>query len=82
MECISINEARNNLYKLVNERDSLNGPLFIKGRKKIAVLVSNEDWEGMQETLLIMQDKELYESILEAAKEPISECTKLEDLKW
>lgn len=82
MECISIAEARKNLYNLVNERNSFYEPVFIKGRKNIAVLVSNEDWENIQETLYVMGNKELHKSLIEGSKEPASECTKLEDLAW
>ena len=78
MELVTISDARKNLYQLVNEI-AKHEPVLIKGKKASAVLISNEDWEDLQETLFVMQNKALYKSIVKGRKEPYEGCkTKLD----
>jgi PHD/YefM family antitoxin component YafN of YafNO toxin-antitoxin module len=45
-----------------------------------AVLISEEDWDSMQETMYLMSDKKFCEEIKDRMKTPISEC--VDDLDW
>ncbi len=79
MEYVSVSEARKNLYKLVDEVSTKHEPALIKGKRNNAVLIASEDWEDIQETLYVTQNKRLANSILKAMQEPYDECaTKLE----
>lgn len=79
MEYISVSDARKNLYKLVDEVAENHEPTVIKGKRNSAVLISNEDWEDIQETLFVAQNKELSESLLKGMHEPFEKCsTKLD----
>jgi prevent-host-death family protein len=44
-------EARKNLYRLMDEVAEEREPVLITGKRNNAVLVSEEDWRGIQETL-------------------------------
>lgn len=46
------------------------------------VVVSADDWRAIEETLELNKIPGLVESLLEAAREPIHEGTRLEDLDW
>jgi antitoxin YefM len=46
------------------------------------VVVSADDWGAIEETLALNKIPGLVESLLEAAREPIHEGTRLEDLDW
>jgi antitoxin YefM len=46
------------------------------------VVLSADDWRGIQETLHLQQIPGFVESLLEAAREPVEEGTRLEDLDW
>jgi len=79
MNILSATEARDNLYKLIDETAESHQPVTIKGQRNSAVLVSLEDWNAIQEMLYLMSIPGMKESILEASKEPIEEsATKLE----
>ncbi|AFY88485.1 type II toxin-antitoxin system Phd/YefM family antitoxin [Chroococcidiopsis thermalis] len=79
MNIFSATEARDNLYKLIDQTAESHQPVTIKGQHHSAVLVSLEDWTAIQETLYLMSIPGMKESILEARKEPIEEsATKLE----
>lgn len=80
MSVISASEARARLYRLIDEAASTHRPLLIRGKRNKAVLVSEEDWEAIQETLYLLSIPGMRESIREGMEEPISECS--EELDW
>ncbi|MFC2420498.1 MAG: type II toxin-antitoxin system Phd/YefM family antitoxin, partial [Treponema maltophilum] len=55
-------------------------PIIISGKRNNAVLISEEDWNSIQETLYLCSITGMRESILEASKEPLEESVK--DLDW
>lgn len=80
MSTITISEARQKLFKLVDETSRSHEPVMITGKRNNAVLVSEEDWRVMQETVYLLSIKGMRESIKKGLKTPISECS--EDIKW
>ena len=79
MAFLSASAARNNLYKLIDETSESHVPITIVGKRIRAVLVSESDWKAIQETLYLQYIPGMKESILDGAKEPLSECdTKLD----
>jgi len=80
MGAITASEARANLYRLIDEAASSHQPLLISGKRNKAVLVSEEDWEAIQETLFLLSVPGMRESIREGMETPVDECT--EDLDW
>ena len=74
MVTYSITKARADLYNLVEEVNETRAPYLItNSRGKNAVLVSEDDWNALQETLAIYSVPGLVEEILEEAKEPPTE---------
>jgi antitoxin YefM len=77
---ISATEARKRLYKLLDEVSGSHEPIEITGPRSSAVLVSEDDWRAVQETLHLVSIPGMRESILEGMAAPIEE---LEDkLDW
>ncbi len=80
MTVISATEARKRLYQLLDEVSDSHQPVEITGPRNSAVLVSNEDWRAVQETLHLVSIPGMRESILEGMATPVEE---LEDkLDW
>ena len=82
METLSISEARANLFKLVERVSQSHQPVYIHGRHNNAVLLSEEDFNSIQETLYLMRVPGLYEDLKEGLKTQLEECTPDSDLKW
>ena len=82
MKILNVSETRQNFSNLLNEVAESHKPIFIKGKKNDAVLMSKEDYSGMVETLYLMSIPGLWESIEKAYNAPDSEFTPLEDFKW
>lgn len=80
MTVITASEARANLYRLIDEAASSHQPLLISGKRNKAVLVSEEDWEAIQETLFLLSVPGMRESIREGMEALVEECS--EGLKW
>lgn len=79
MTIYSSTQARAKLFQLIDETNQTHEPIYIKGKRNDAVIISKEDYEGLQETLAIYAVPGLVESILEASKEPLSECVEWTD---
>ena len=80
MSDITATEARSNLYRLIDETAESHQPVVITGKRNNAVLVSEEDWSAIQETLFLLSVPGMRESIREGMDTPASECQ--EELDW
>lgn len=75
-----INEAEKNLRQLINEVVESHQPVIIINEDHNAVLLSEEDWSSIQETLYLPAVPDMRESIKEGLATPIEECA--EELDW
>lgn len=80
MPTFTASEARANLYRLIDEAASSHRPVRITGKRHNAVLLSEEDWAAIQETLYLLSIPGMRESIKKGLATPIEECKK--DLDW
>jgi prevent-host-death family protein len=80
MATITASEARAKLYRIIDEAASSHEPVTITGKRANAVLISEEDWRAIQETLHLLSVPGMRESIREGLNTPIEECSK--DLNW
>lgn len=80
MTTLTATEARKKLYRLVDEAASSHEPITITGKRANAVLVSEEDWRAIQETLYLLNMPGMRESIKEGLATPVEECKK--DIEW
>jgi len=80
MTTITATEARKGLYKLLDDVAGSHEPVQITGKRGNAVLVSQEDWDSVQETLYLVSIPGMRDSILAGMATPTAE---LEDkLDW
>lgn len=80
MSSFTVSEARSNLYRLIDEAAGNHQPVLITGKRNNAILISEEDWTAIQETLYLLSVPGMRESIRESMAEPIDECAK--ELDW
>jgi prevent-host-death family protein len=80
MKTIKISQARAKLYGLVDETATTHEPIQITGKRANAVLVGEEDWAAIQETLYLLSIPGMRESIREGLKTPVEECS--QELDW
>lgn len=80
MTGITATEARSNLYRLIDETADSHQPIVIMGKRNRAVLVSEDDWTAIQETLYLLSVPGMRESIREGMDTPVDDCD--EGLSW
>lgn len=66
LTAVSATTARSNLYRLIDQVNEESEPLTITGQRGNAVLVGEEDWQAIQETLFLASVPGLAESIRQA----------------
>ena len=76
----SIKDAKENLQQLVEQVVESHTPIVIQGEQKNAVLLSEDDWSSIQETLYLLSIPGMRESIRAGLATPIEECS--EELDW
>ena len=74
MTTITVTDARNNLYSLVDQVAASHEPVLISGKRTNAVLIAEEDWRSIQETLYLLNIQGMRESIIEGLNTPLDEC--------
>lgn len=84
MTAVTLSNAQKNLGQIIaNVNDSCMPVIIANDNGKNAVLISEEDWNSLQETMYLYSIPGMVESILEAEKEPLSEYTPYNpDEKW
>jgi len=80
MPTVTATEARAKLYRLIDQAASSHEPIVITGKRTNAVLISEDDWRAVQETLYLLSIPGMRESIREGLETPVQECA--EDLDW
>lgn len=80
MTILSATEARSKLYRLIDQASSSHEPIIITGKRGNAVLLSEEDWKSIQETMFLLNIPGMRESIQDGLKTPVEDCN--EDLDW
>lgn len=80
MPIITATEARSRLYSLLDQAASTHEPIIITGKRGNAILISEEDWKAIQETLFLLSIPGMRESIKEGMDTPIEDC--VEDIEW
>jgi antitoxin YefM len=76
MNTMNASEARRKLYRLLDESAAAHEPVLITGPRANAVLVAEEDWNAIQETLHLLSIPGMRESILEGMATPPHDCAK------
>ncbi len=80
MDTMNATNARKNLYRLIEELSKSHEPIHITSRKGSAILISEEDWKSIHETLYLLSIPGMRESIKEGLNTPIEKCS--ETIEW
>ena len=73
MPTVTATEARRDLYRLVDQVQETHEPIQISGKRGNAVLVGEDDWRAVQETLYLVSIPGMRESIIEGIATPVDQ---------
>lgn len=80
MATITASKARKELYGLVDQVSETHEAVLITGKRNNAILLSEEDFKSIQETLYLSRIPGMSESIVEGLQTPTKKMSKA--LKW
>ena len=80
MDIYTASQARENLYRLIDSVAENHSEIYITGKRHNAVMISEEDYKGIKETLYLLSIPKMRESIIEGINQPLSECS--DKLDW
>jgi len=77
---ISVSQARANIYNLMDETAETHEPILITGKRNNVVMLSQEDWNAIEETLYLNSIPNMVSSLQESMNAPDSEFS--ETIEW
>jgi antitoxin YefM len=80
MTTLTASTARTMLYKLLDKIAQTHEPIQITGKRNNAILISENDWRDINETLYLLSIPKMRESIRKGLKTPLKECS--QGLDW
>lgn len=82
MSTINITDFRKNIFEYLNRTIQYNEPLCITTKTGNAVILSEEDYLGLMETLYLSSNAKLKKEIIEGLKTPIQDCIPENEVNW
>ena len=83
MTSISVTKARQSIYKILNDVNENSEPITITNTNgKNAVIISEDDWKAIQETIYLNSIRGMAELIREGGETPIEECVPEDEVDW
>ncbi len=74
MSLLPVNDAQNNLQRLIDQVSAQGQPIIIQGERGNAILLAEKDWSAIQETLYLLSVPGMRELIKEGLATPVEEC--------
>jgi len=80
MTTLTATLARTKLYTLLDEVAQSHEPIQITGKRSNGILMSEDDWRAIQETLYLSAIPGMKASIIKGIKTPVTKCSR--ELEW
>ncbi|HIO90649.1 MAG TPA: type II toxin-antitoxin system Phd/YefM family antitoxin [Campylobacterales bacterium] len=77
---MTASQARANIYKIMDETAQTHQPIIITGKRNNVVMLSQEDWNAIEETLYLNSIPNMASSIIDSMNASDSEFS--EDVEW
>ncbi len=74
MSILNATTARKNFFKLIEEAITTHEPVYITGKSGNVVVLSEEDYKSMRETLYLCSIPNMREKIIEGINTPLDDC--------
>lgn len=73
---------RKNLFALLEQTVRYNEPVNVSTKEGNVVLISEQDYNSLMETLYLSTNREVRDSIIQGLKAPLSECVQEDKVNW
>ena len=79
---INITNFRKNIFAMIENTIRYNEPVNISTKDGNVVLLSEEEYRGMEETLRLLSNPEMKQKLLEGKNTPLSDCIPEDEVAW
>lgn len=78
----NITNFRKNIFNLLEQTIKYNEPVNISTKDGNAVVISEEDYNGLMETLYLSSIPDMKEKVLDGLNTPLDECLSENEVEW
>ena len=78
----NITSFRKDIFNIIEQTIKFNEPVNVSTKDGNVVMMSEEDYNGLMETLYLSSIPEVKESIVEGLNTPVSECIPESEIDW
>lgn len=78
----NITNFRKNIFGMLEQTIKFNEPVNISTKDGNAVIISEEDYNGLMETLYLSSVPAMKEKIIEGLRTPLDECLPENEVQW
>lgn len=79
---INATNFRKNLFAMLEQTIKYNETVNISTKDGNVVVMSEEDYRGMVETLRLLSDPSMKEKLTEGMQTPLSDCVAESEIEW
>lgn len=78
----NVTNFRNNIFEYINQAIEFNDVINVSTKNGNAVVLSEDDYNGLMETLYLSSESKVKSDIMEGASTPLEECVAESDIEW
>jgi len=82
MTNINVTSLRKNLFNVLDNTIKFNEAVNVSTKEGNAIIISEEEYNGLLATLELCSNVELKDKIIKGAKTPIEECVNVDEVDW
>jgi antitoxin YefM len=82
MQNMNISNFRRNIFNVLEQTIKYNEPVNISTKDGNAVVISEEDYNNLIETMYLSSIPGMKEKIIDGMKTPVSECIPENEVNW
>lgn len=78
----NITNFRKNVFDYINQAVEYNDVINVNTKNGNAIVMSEEDYRGLMETVYLLNNSKTRDEILEGMQTPIEQCVPEDEVKW
>ena len=82
MTNINITNLRKNLFEYINQAVEFNDVINVNTKSGNAVIISEDDYNGLMETLYLSSNPAVKHEIVDGMKTPVEDCIPEDEVEW
>ncbi len=82
MQNTNITNFRKNIFSFLEQTIKYNEPVNVSTKDGNAIIISEEDYNGLMETVYLSSVPGLKEKIVEGLHTPLDDCLREDEVKW